>query len=306
MNEDIQSKGGELAAKKKILLDTRRVGQNIEEAIDTLQASLRVLDLSAKISNLLADKRYYSALKSLDDLEQHHLRTVMHLPFAKHMMLTIPTTRQEIRDAATEQVKTWLFQARESSRVVGQAALDSMDQRTRRWKARKAKDTDGTLRSARVNGAVELAFSERHETNVFDSEDVSIDFRTLYHCILIHEALGKRDDMLSFYADNRRQQANILISSATLSPLSVPALCALLEEMAGFFIIEAHVLQTTQDFRPQQDVDDLWDSLVDRLISSLRSSFLSCNEAETYLECKMSLYAFSLTVEVGFLFSQLL
>ena len=36
-------------------------------------------------------------------------------------------------------------------------AFEAMEQRNRRWRARKARDVDGTLRLARINGPVELA-----------------------------------------------------------------------------------------------------------------------------------------------------
>lgn len=48
---------------KKALLEARRVGQNIDEAIDTLQACLRVLDLSSKIQRLIEDEKFFSALR---------------------------------------------------------------------------------------------------------------------------------------------------------------------------------------------------------------------------------------------------
>jgi hypothetical protein len=48
---------------KKALLDARRVGQNIDEAIDTLQACLRVLDMASKVGGLLENDKVYSALR---------------------------------------------------------------------------------------------------------------------------------------------------------------------------------------------------------------------------------------------------
>ena len=48
---------------KKALLDARRVGQNIDETIDTLQACLRVLDLATKVQNLINNAKYFSALR---------------------------------------------------------------------------------------------------------------------------------------------------------------------------------------------------------------------------------------------------
>lgn len=48
---------------KKQLLETRRVGQNVDEAIETLQACLRVLDLANRVGSLIEAKKYYAALR---------------------------------------------------------------------------------------------------------------------------------------------------------------------------------------------------------------------------------------------------
>lgn len=48
---------------KKALLDARRVGQNIDDAIDTLQACLRVLDMASKVAKLIEDEKFFSALR---------------------------------------------------------------------------------------------------------------------------------------------------------------------------------------------------------------------------------------------------
>lgn len=39
------------------------MGQNIDEAIDTLQACLRVLDMASKVGGLLENDKFYSALR---------------------------------------------------------------------------------------------------------------------------------------------------------------------------------------------------------------------------------------------------
>jgi hypothetical protein len=82
------------------------------------------------------------------------------------MSSTVPSTRSQIKDAVTRDFKSWLFEARNESRNVGRLALEAMEQRNRRWKARKAKDTDGTLRLARVGSPIECGTSERHESEL--------------------------------------------------------------------------------------------------------------------------------------------
>ena len=315
LNEDIQAKGGELSSKvratfiectksscllqKRNLLDNRRVGQNIDETIDSLQACLRVLDLAAKIGQLIETKKYYSALRSLDNLEHSQLKNVIHLPFASHMLHTLPATRHHIRTEVMKDMKTWLFTAREASRTVGASAHEAMEQRTRRWKARRAKDVDGSLRVAKINGAVEMAVSERHEYNVLESEQIAFDFKPLYQCILIHDTLDLREELQLSYAEDRRAQAALLLSSTSLNPLTMKSLTSLLEEVVGFFIIEAHVLKNTRSFRQDTEVDDLWDGMREKAIASIADGLKACKDPEIYLAAQMQLVIFAHTMEVS-------
>lgn len=148
---------------KKALLEARRVGQNIDEAIDTLQACLKVLDLSNKISNLIRDEKFFSALRQLEDLQSIHLKRVLHYPFASQMLQSLPSTKNSIKQLVTTALKTWMFEAREASRSVGKGALENMELRNRRWNSRKRKDSMGGMRLAKINGPVELGVSERYE-----------------------------------------------------------------------------------------------------------------------------------------------
>ena len=85
LNDDIQSAGETLVGKvssdlelplpthlltfqclpsqKKALLSTRRTLQNIDEAIETLQTCLRVLDLANRVAGLIESGKYFGALR---------------------------------------------------------------------------------------------------------------------------------------------------------------------------------------------------------------------------------------------------
>ena len=274
---------------KRDLLDNRRVGQNIDDSVDVLQASLRVLDVSAKVAELIRQKKYYPALRLLHDLQHVHLQGMLHLAFARHLLLSIPNSISQIRSTVTKEMKSWLFAAREASRNIGRLTLEATLLRSRRWTARKAKDVDGTLRTARINGSVELAFSERHDVNVLDSEHADLEFKPLYQSVLVHDLLGVREEAQQSFSDDRRAQAALLLSSAALDPLTISACDALLEETAGFFVIESHVLKTTNGFRPEQEVDDLWESMTSRIVGLMTSGFSTCKDLDIFLAAKLKL-----------------
>lgn len=83
----------------------------------------------------------------------------MQFEFAKHMLETIPNMRDTIKQSVMREMKEWLFEAREKQRVVGKLALEAMDARVKRWKAKSQKDP--MLALAKVNSAIELVVNEK-------------------------------------------------------------------------------------------------------------------------------------------------
>ncbi|KAI5477595.1 exocyst complex component, sec15 subunit [Pseudohyphozyma bogoriensis] len=305
LNEEVQKSGGHVADKKKALLDARRVGQNIDEAIDTLQACLRVLDMDSRVTGLIENQKYFSALRQLEDLQTTHLKPVLHYPFASLMLSSIPSSRTAIRESVTKSLKAWMYEARNASRAVGKGALDAMEARGRRWAARKRKESSVGL--TKINGPIELGVSERHEFNVLDNEQVKIDFQPLYQCIHIYDTLDAREELQASYQADRRAQAFLLLSqTASLTPFSLSALSALLEEIVGFFLIESHVLKTTNSFRSEQDVEDLWDGMCERVVRIVDEGLAGCEDPDAFLGTKFKVLTFVQTLEgYGYSINQL-
>ncbi|GAA5949792.1 hypothetical protein JCM3765_007693 [Sporobolomyces pararoseus] len=311
LNSDVQESGKKVLDIKKQLLQARKVGQNIDEAIDTLQSCLKVLDLSKKIGKLIENEKFFQSLRELEDLQQIHLKPVLYYPFASQMLQSLPSTKMSIKTLVTKSLKTWMFEAREASRSVGKTALENMESRNRRWNSRKRKDVLGGMRLAKINGPVELGVSERYEFNPLENDKVSIDFKPLYTCIHIYTSLDLLQELQLSYQADRRAQAYLLLStsssSSSTSPtpqssssviapppppstssqhFSLPNLSVLLEEIVGFFIIEAHVLKTTTNFRSEQDVESLWEQMCDKLISLVETTKSSSSTSTEAVEKK--------------------
>lgn len=67
----------------------------------------------------------------------------------------------------------------------------------------------------------------------------------------------------------------------------------------GFFIIEAHVLDTMPDFRTQRDVDELWDEMCRRIVEVMGQGLKGCCEPEVFLRSKTEVLLFVQTLEVS-------
>lgn len=90
----------------------------------------------------------------------------------------------------------------------------------------------------------------------------------------------------------------ILSSRAATTPETLKAnLPYLIQELVGFFIIEAHVLRSAPDFRSRRDVDDLWDEMCRRIMDVVGQGLKGCSELEIFLESKRNILLFVQTLQ---------
>ena len=82
------------------------------------------------------------------------------------------------------------------------------------------------------------------------------------------------------------------------TPLPLNALSPLIQEIAGFFIVETHVLKTTGNFRSEQELEELWDSLLGRLCLALDDALSAETDPDGFLRVKEALIGFIMTMEV--------
>ncbi|KAH9449038.1 hypothetical protein MJO28_010169 [Puccinia striiformis f. sp. tritici] len=304
LDGSLQSSGNSLATVRSSLLDTKKVASNIQETIETLQSCLKVLDLSKKFNQQIGERKFYSALKSLEELQFVHLKPLLSFAeFAEYLGEALPNEKIRIREEVIKQLNSWLYDARQDSQELGSKALESIALRDRRWKSKKDRlnfnnnDTASLALLVRLNTPVEIAVSERHDYHVLDSVEGSlIDFGPLYLAIHIHETLDAREELQKSFRDDRRAQAHLILASMTPT-FSLDSLNSLIEQIVGFFIIENQILKTTKAFRDENDVDSLWIDLSDNVIRIVRSGLTNSNDLDLLLNVKTKLLLFSQTLE---------
>ncbi|GBC13539.2 exocyst complex subunit Sec15-like protein [Rhizophagus irregularis DAOM 181602=DAOM 197198] len=253
LNYDVQKSGKKVASKKKELIQTRRIQKNIDEAVETLQLCLHVLDMANRVNHLVEERKYYSALRTLEELQTVHLRKAIQYEFAKHLQESIPVMQHDVKNAVTKEMKEWLFKVRQVSGEVGKIAMEQMKLRQERWKLKVAKNPD--LRSVPVSSPIEMVMNEENEFNIVNNDHVHIDFKPLYQCLHIYEELGKRNEFKSNYEEDRRSQANLVLSqSFTLREGNEKGFEAFLQDIVGFFVVEYVIVHSTQNFRSQTEI----------------------------------------------------
>ncbi|CAK7225323.1 Rab GTPase-binding exocyst subunit S15 [Sporothrix curviconia] len=303
LNQSIQASTEKLAEQKRNLVDTRAVRQNISDAADALRESLRILHAVNHAHDLIRKKKYYGALKSLEDLQNEHLVPIIQNKYATQHQLadliqrSIPASQKTISEAVMTDLNTWLYRVRETSQFLGEVAFYHTDIRRTRMKERV--EQNEFLKHFKLNSAIELVFDESEEFDVLDNDEVSVDFTPLFEALHIHDALGQSDRFRADYAVTRRQQKDLLM------PTSVKledddegsSLSSLLEGVAGFAIIEKATMRKAPQLRSSVDVDELWDSMCQTVINLITKALRDVNNAEVLLKVKGVIALFIQTME---------
>lgn len=260
LNQSIQASTEKLAEQKQALVNTRGVRQNITDVSDALAESLKILHAVNNAHDLIRRKKYYAALKSLDDLQNEHLVPIIQNKFATQYKLadliqkSIPDSQKTISKAVMTDLNTWLYRIRETSQFLGEVAFFHTKQRQDRQQARV--ERNAYLSHFKLNSAIELVFDEDNDFDVLDNEELQVDFTPLHEALHIHDALGQIDRFRSDYAATRRQQKELLMPSKVdlVSDDDDFSLRALLEGIAGFAIIEKATMQRAPQIRSPLDV----------------------------------------------------
>lgn len=320
LNQSIQASTEKLADQKQALVNTRAVRQNIADASDALKESLKILHAVNHAHDLIRKKKYYAALKSLEDLQNEHLIPTIQNKYATQHKLadviqkSIPASQKIISEAVMTDLNTWLFRIRETSQFLGEVAFYHTE--LRRARQRERVERDVFLNNFRLNSSIELVFDESEEFDVLDNEELQVDFTPLFECLHIHDALGQSDRFRAEYATTRRQQKDLLLpSNVGLVADDETSLSSLLEGIAGFAIIEKATMRRVPQLRSAVDVsdlclpqgveglmrsqvDELWDSMCHTAITLTSQALNEVSNAEILLKIKGVIALFIQTMEV--------
>ncbi|KAL5332574.1 exocyst complex subunit Sec15-like-domain-containing protein [Aspergillus crustosus] len=295
LNQSIQASTEKLAEQKKALVESRRHRQNIDETSRAIQDCLEVLRLANQIHDLLAKKNHYAALRALEELQNVHLKGVTQYQIADMIQRSVPATQKAIAEAVMSDLNTWLYRIREMSQYLGEIALYHTDLRKTRHKERAAKMP--YLEHFKLNSALELVSDEHEEYDLLQNEELQVDFTPLFECLHIHQSLGHMEKFRVEYATTRRRQKELLIPTfITLIDDDGASLHNLLEEMAGFAIVERSTMKKVPDMRYPVDVDELWDSMCQTAVGLISKALHEVDNAESLLKIKNLIALFMQTM----------
>ncbi|KAJ3109098.1 hypothetical protein HDU97_009216 [Phlyctochytrium planicorne] len=299
VNREMQEVGCKTIEKKKEIIDYRKVLQNIEIALEALQVCLFVLDISNKVSIQIDGKKYYSALrvmkrkrvdlingtfKLLEDLENVHLKHIAVYDFSAKMKEFIPHQREQIRQAVCKEMTDWFVKVRENSRRLGKGALDAV-------RNRQGKENVVTSNIHKSSRSLDII-------NSLNNEEFHLDFKPLYQCLHIHDVLGKRKIFKTDFEENRKIQASIILNTqVNFNDGNLKDFETYISDIIGFFIVEAVVINSTQDFRSRTSVEGLWDNIIEKMNSVITIGLQDCQTPNLFLSIKILVIACIKTME---------
>ncbi|KAI9672435.1 MAG: hypothetical protein M1829_004514 [Trizodia sp. TS-e1964] len=296
LNQSIQSSTEKLADQKKALVDSRGVRQNIDEATQALKDCLQVLQLANQVHDLLGKKNHYGALRTLEELQNVHLKEITQYKIADMIQKSVPATQKLIAEAVMTDLNTWLYRIRETSQFLGEVAFYHTE--IRRSRHKEGIEKQQYLKNFKINSAVELALGEAEEFDILDNDEVQVDFTPLFECLHIHDALGQIDKFRAEYAATRRRQKELLLpSSIALVDDQDASLSGLLEGIAGFAIVERATMKKAHSLRSPVDVDELWDSMCQTAIALISKALVKVDNADMLLKIKGVIALFIQTMD---------
>uniref|UniRef100_A0A672V9G8 Exocyst complex component n=1 Tax=Strigops habroptila TaxID=2489341 RepID=A0A672V9G8_STRHB len=273
-NRKLQNEGKEVTMEE--LKQCRLQQRNISATVDKLTLCLPVLEMYSKLREQMKSKRHYPALKTLEHLEHTYLPQVSHYRFCKIMVDNIPKLREEIKEVSMSDLKDFLESIRKHSDKIGETAMKQVG-----------------LVVCTCGGGVPGA------------QDL-VDFSPVYRCLHIYSVLGARETFEYYYRKQRRKQARLVLQPPSNMHETLDGYRKYFNQIVGFFVVEDHILHTTQGLVNRAYIDELWEMALSKTIAALRTHSSYCSDPSLVLDLKNLIVLFADTLQgYGFPVNQL-
>uniref|UniRef100_A0A8C2F0D6 Exocyst complex component n=1 Tax=Cyprinus carpio TaxID=7962 RepID=A0A8C2F0D6_CYPCA len=287
-NQKLQNDGKELLTSMDELRQCRLQQRNIATTIDKLTHCLPVLEMYSKLQEQMRAKRYYPALRTLEQLEESCLPQAGSYRFCGIMSENIPRLRTHIRDVSMSDLKDFLESIRKHSDKIGETAMKQAQVQIARDNAVTSQQRSASGRRIRkeacsgteVDRTGSNPFSEK-DSGILDVEDEEkdeipgaqdlVDFSPVYRCLHIYTVLGARDTFENYYRKQRRKQARLVLQPHSNMHETLEGYRRYFNQIVGFFVVEDHILHTTQGLVNRAYVEELWELALSKTIAALRT-----------------------------------
>ncbi|XP_038211692.1 exocyst complex component 6 [Zerene cesonia] len=278
VDANVKETSDSLCTRAEELIRARRVELNIAATIEKMELCLPLLTTYSKLKAQVEAKRYYPALKTLEQLEQvQAARYAWCARIAAH----VPQLRRAVRDAAMADLRDFLETVRGMSPQVGAMALKQTQEMLGRSLENIIKSRKETAASG--SGSSESAAQCPHEL---------VDFSPLYRCMHIHTVLGASAEFVQYYRAQRKQQASLVVIPQGNLHDSTQGMKNYLNAVLGFFILEEHLLKTGGGLVSKEWVVETWGAAARAAGAALRALTALSTDPTRMLALKHQLVLF--------------
>ncbi|KAM6951778.1 exocyst complex component 6 isoform 2-T2 [Aplochiton taeniatus] len=307
-NRRLQEAGKEVTNQTEEVIRCRIQQRNMANTVEKLQLCLPVLEMYSKLKDQLESKRYYAALKTMEQLEKVYIPRVGQYRFCQIMAETLPLLREGIKDVSMSDLKDFLESIRKHSDKIGETAMRQAQQhRTFNSAIQKQLNLGCTKSVHPLNGRTPthhngLVLEEGEEEEEEGDEEVLtaqdlVDFSPVYRCLHIYTILGDRETFENYYRKQRKKQARLVLQPQASMHETVEGYRRYFNQIVGFFVVEDHILHATQGLVTSAFTEEIWNMALSKLSAVLRTHSSYCEDPDLVLELKNLIVIFADTLQ---------
>ncbi|XP_035467853.1 exocyst complex component 6 isoform X4 [Scophthalmus maximus] len=307
-NRRLQEAGREVTAQTEEVICCRIQQRNMATTVEKLQLCIPVLEMYSKLKEQLESKRYYAALKTMEQLENIFIPRVSQYRFCQIMAENLPRLREEIKEISMSDLKDFLESIRKHSDKVGETAMRQAQQH-RTFNSAVAKQASMghyTKPVYSLNGRTHTHNGLMMDDYTGDEDDSDeelltaqdlVDFSPVYRCLHIYTVLGDRETFENYYRKQRKKQARLVLQPQANMHETVEGYRRYFNQIVGFFVVEDHILHATRGLVTRAFTDELWNMALSKIIAVLRTHSSYCDDPDLVLELKNLIVIFADTLQ---------
>ncbi|XP_037660076.1 exocyst complex component 6 isoform X5 [Choloepus didactylus] len=306
-NRRFQDAGKEVILQTEDIIRCRIQQRNITTVVEKLQLCLPVLEMYSKLKEQMSTKRYYSALKTMEQLENVYFPRVSQYRFCQLMIENLPKLREDIKEISMSDLKDFLESIRKHSDKIGEKAMKQAQQQKtfsvlqKQTNIKFGKNTyinSGRIPAERNEIVLKHALEEEdeNEEEVLTVQDL-VDFSPVYRCLHIYSVLGDEETFENYYRKQRKKQARLVLQPQSNMHETVDGYRRYFTQIVGFFVVEDHILHVTQGLVTRAYTDELWNMALSKIIAVLRAHSSYCTDPDLILELKNLIVIFADTLQ---------
>uniref|UniRef100_A0A914CIF4 Exocyst complex component 6 n=1 Tax=Acrobeloides nanus TaxID=290746 RepID=A0A914CIF4_9BILA len=294
IDSNVQEMSAELLKKSTEIVRYRKLQRNANTAIDQITMCLPILENYAKLQSLMKQKKYYQALKVLEELEHTYLSHIQKYRFTQSLAKSMAPIRDQIREKSYSELTDFLESLQKISRKIGEEVLKKTAEHHQIFKPDKNKDLkqkkssstprdtefeiskDGSLmKKSPRNSENSLEIHQRKEESL--SAQDKIDFAPIHRCCQIFNVLGDKERFEVYYRNQRREQSMVVNRPPVKLQESIDTYVRYLQEIVGFFVVEDNIMQMQPGLVTAAHKDQLWEMALQQITHTMNSHFVMKN-----------------------------